>query len=156
MFIHFSLFVVVFTFYRSLKTLAPSSSAQTLSAVTAEFSECSSVVKGIEVELERENEVALADLVRDIQEKESSKLQLTVRLQTLKKNYSEACKHEGKCQCEEQSTESESVFSTDVLYRTSLREILKQLELVIRSINENIEQVHAELEDRTEEEDGFL
>ena len=131
----------------ALQALSPSA---TLSAVTAEFSECSSLVKGIEGELARENEHALAALVRDIQERESSKLQLTVKLQTLKKSYSEACRHEGaQCECEDQTTES--VFSKDVLYRTSLRTIFKELELVIRSINENIEEVQVELEDRTEE-----
>ena len=121
---------------------------QACRSATTEFSECSSLAKGLESKLRGENESDLAQVVRDIQENEREKLQLHVQLQTLRKDkhvYKNVCSHEG-CDCVE--ADFDLSVSADALYHGAIQRVYRNLQKVVTAINENIELIQDEVEDR--------
>ena len=120
--------------------------AQACRTVTEEFSDCSDCAKAIASQLETADNVELVELVNQIQVNERDKLQITVKLQALKKRYSETCQHNGNCQCEQRELdEKDAIFTPDVLYNSAVGNLLRRLQAVTTKINESIEQVQGEL-----------
>mmetsp|Transcript_965 Transcript_965/g.2659 ORF Transcript_965/g.2659 Transcript_965/m.2659 type:complete len:205 (+) Transcript_965:114-728(+) len=108
--------------------------------VTAEFSDCSAKAKVTEADLRRAEEDELAQVVRDIQELESTKLQLTVKYQTLRKDhntYEDSCKHPVTgCGCVK--SDFNTVFADEALYRHAVGRVQRELQSTIVSINDNV------------------